>query len=143
MKIKLTSEVKGHYKDVFRSFDRKLFEFLLPRGAKVLRFDGSARGDCVHLKFTFPMTAEWVSEIVEDGIRDDCCYFVDEGVHVPLGIKTWRHKHIVHNKGKNAVIEDDIEFSTGDVIFDYLLYPILYLAFVPRVNMYKKYFDQA
>ena len=141
MRIRLKSRVKGHFKDVYNSFDQQLFEYLLPPGAKVLKFDGSRKGDLVHLEFGFPK-AEWISKIIENGESENLCYFIDVGVKIPFGLKTWRHKHLVHNDGDHAIIEDDMEFSTGSRILDLLYLPGLYLSFLPRVTQYKKYFKK-
>lgn len=142
MKINLKSKVRGNYKDVFQAFDKNLFEYLLPPGAKVIQFDGSKKGDLVYLSFSFPPNTEWISEIVEDSCSDELCYFIDIGKKLPFGITFWRHKHIVHNQGDSSVIEDDIEFRTKNKVQESILYPLLYLSFLPRVAQYKSYFNK-
>lgn len=142
MRINLKSEVAGNYKDVFRAFDQMLFEYLLPPGAKVIQFDGSEKGNLVHLSFSFPPGAKWISEIVEDSCSENLCYFIDVGKVLPFGIKHWKHRHLVHKKDNDSVIEDDIEFSTGNSLYDRLLYPFLYLSFLPRISQYKSYFKK-
>jgi len=138
MRIILKTEVKGDFREVFGAFNRQLFEYLLPPGARVIRFDGSQKGNIVHL--SFPLDMEWISEITEEFNSSEYCYFIDEGRKVPLGISRWVHKHAVHGVGTNSIIEDNIQFSTGIGILDLLYYPVLYLAFFPRKSLYKKYF---
>ncbi|MCA6074520.1 hypothetical protein [Fulvivirga sedimenti] len=138
MKIILRSDVKGDWQSVFRAFDRTLFEFLLPPGAKLLRFDGSRSGDIVHLRF--PLNMEWKSKITQDHEENEHAFFVDEGVILPLGLKNWHHEHHVFKDGDGARIEDRITFSMGNTVLTMLTYPFLYLAFLPRVWQYKKYF---
>lgn len=140
MHILLKSRVIGSYLDVSKSFDRSLFEFLLPPGAKVLQFDGSKKGDIVHLRFSFPFKTDWVSEIIEDSISNGECYFIDKGTNLPFGLRHWIHKHRIVKDGNHSIIVDDIEFSTGNRILDLIYYPILYLSFLPRKFQYPKYF---
>ena len=56
MRIVLKTRVKGNYLKIMERFDRDLFEFLKPKGAKmeVEKFTGSKTGDEVHLIFTSP-----------------------------------------------------------------------------------------
>ena len=59
MKIRLTTEVDGHYTEVMSRFDKKLFEALKPKFGKmeVLEFTGSEKGDVVRLRFISPIKA--------------------------------------------------------------------------------------
>lgn len=139
MKLILKATIDQSMKKVFEAFDEKLFEYLLPPGAKLLRFDGSKKGDIVHLKL--PVTGEWVSEITEDHKGADRCYFIDKGVKLPFPLKSWTHRHIVHKANGGSVIEDNMEFSTGMKLLDRMIYPFIYLAFSPRKKQYKAYFE--
>jgi ligand-binding SRPBCC domain-containing protein len=139
MIITLKSKVKGDFKSVYKRFDADLFRYLLPPGAELIEFGGSKKGDMVHLKL--PLIGEWISEIVEDGISANKCYFIDEGRTLPFPLKTWRHKHILHKLGDDTIIEDNMSFSTGNIITDLAFYPVLLLAFLPRVMQYKSYFN--
>ena len=141
MRILLKTRVSGNYLDIYNSFDRSLFEFLLPSGAKVQQFDGSKKGDIVHLTFSFPFKAEWVSEIIENNISDSECYFIDKGTKLPFGIHFWIHKHRIIKDGNQSIIEDDIEFSTGNKFLDLIYYPGLLVSFLPRKRLYQKYFN--
>ena len=143
MRILLRSRVRGFYLDVSKSFDRNLFEFLLPPGAKVKQFDGSKKGDIVHLTFSFPFKADWVSEIIEDSISNSECYFIDKGTNLPFGLRNWIHKHRIVKDGNQSIIVDEIEFSTGNRFFDLTYYPGLYLSFLPRKWQYRKYFQKS
>ena len=120
-------------------FDADLFRYLLPPGAQLIEFGGSKKGDVVHLKL--PLAGEWVSEITETGVSEDKCYFIDEGRKLPFPLKKWKHKHVLHRAGQSTIIEDNMTFSTGNIITDLLFYPVLLVAFVPRVWQYKSYFN--
>lgn len=139
MKVILKTEVDQSMEKVFKAFDKKLFEYLLPPGAKLLRFDGSQKGDVVHLKL--PIAGEWISKITEDHKGEKQCYFVDKGVKLPFPLKKWTHQHIIHKSNKTAIIEDNMEYSSGLKLLDILIFPFLYAAFSPRKKQYKAYFS--
>jgi ligand-binding SRPBCC domain-containing protein len=141
MKIVLKSKVKGNFRSVFKAFDQNLFEYLLPKGARLNRFDGSKPGDIVDLQFEFPLKGHWVSKITEAREMDDRCFFVDVGEKLPFGLKNWHHKHLIRKLDEeHSVIEDHMEFTTGNKLMDLFYYPGLYIAFFPRVSQYKRYF---
>ena len=140
MNITLRSKVNGDLTTVYNRFDANLFKHLLPPGAELIEFGGSKKGDIVHLKL--PLAGEWVSEITEDGASEDMCYFIDEGRTLPFPLKKWKHKHILHREGNSTIIEDNMTFSTGNIIVDIIFYPILFLSFLPRSWQYKSYFNK-
>ena len=138
MNITFRSEVPGEITTISKRFDDRLFTYLLPPGARLIEYGGSKKGDIVHL--TLPVAGEWVSEITETGNSEYGHYFIDEGRTLPFPLKAWRHVHVLHRSGSHTMIEDNINFSTGNRIADLLVYPFLYLAFLPRVWQYKRYF---
>ncbi len=141
MKIKLYSKVPGRWEEVYEHFNKDLFLYLLPPGARLIRFDGSAKDDIVHIQF--PMAAEWISHIVKTGQEQGHAWFVDTGVKLPFGLTDWEHKHHVYEEDQESSrIVDEMEFSTGNRLKDTIIYPFLLLAFLPRVWQYKKYFNR-
>ena len=144
MRIRLESKIKGHYIIVMERFDKQLFEFLLPKytRAEVIEFTGSRKGDRVHLRFQWPVQADWISDILEHGVNEHEAYFIDEGSDIPFGISSWYHKHIVRKiNERESLIIDDIQFSATNKLLALFLYPILYLAFLPRKRLYRRYFN--
>ena len=139
MNITLQSKVIGDLTDVYNRFDHNLFSYLLPPGAQLIAFGGSSKGDIVHLKL--PIAGEWISEITENGMSADNCYFIDEGRKLPFPLKKWKHKHILSRAGDGTIIEDNMTFSTGSIIGDLMFYPVLLLSFLPRIWQYKSYFN--
>ena len=136
--ITLRSKVSGELTAIYKHFDADLFRYLLPPGAQLIEFGGSKQGDKVHLKL--PFAGDWISEITEDGASEDLCYFIDEGRKLPFPLKEWRHTHMLHRQGNNTIVEDNMNFSTGNIITDILFYPVLFLSFFPRVWQYNRYF---
>jgi len=146
LKIRLETEVDGHYLEVIEKFDLKLFEALKPTFGKmkVEEFTGSKKGDIVRLAFLSPVKTEWVSDIVEDGADDKEAYFIDEGRILPFPLSFWRHKHIVQkvSEGRSRII-DDMSFMGINIFFTLFLYPAIYIVFYPRKNIYRKYFGNS
>jgi|TARA_R110000737_G_scaffold182215_1_gene205614 ligand-binding SRPBCC domain-containing protein len=145
MNIILKTPVKGNYKTVINAFDRKLFEALKPSVGKmeIVEFTGSKKGDKVHLRFISPIKADWISDIIEDGINENSAWFVDKGTTLPWPLKTWTHKHIVEKiDDDNSLIVDDISYSGGNFIVSFLMFPALFFAFYPRKKIYKSYFNK-
>lgn len=140
MRISLTSIVNLDPKIVFEGFDSKLFTYLLPPGARLIQFGGSVTGDVVHLKL--PLAGEWVSVIVENGNTETGYYFVDQGKKLPFPLKEWTHKHIIEAYQGGTRIVDDMRYSTGNSLLNWLLFPVLYLSFYPRTWQYKNYFTK-
>ena len=143
MNIQLKTKVDGNYKSIMQRFDRKLFEALKPKNAKmkIVEFTGSKKGDLVHLQFLSPIKAEWISKIIEDGENENEAYFIDEGTQLPFPLSFWKHKHIVRKIDDNSsYIIDDITFEGPNIFFSLLLYPAIYIGFYPRKKVYKSYF---
>jgi len=146
MRIRIQTPVKESYTSVIQRFDRTLFEALTPPGARVelIRFDGSKLGDIVHirLKLLGFLEADWISDIIEDGITEEEAYFTDKGTQLPFFLASWKHRHIVKKAENGSIIVDDIEFRTPNRILDYLLYPLLYGQFAYRKPIYRKFFGK-
>lgn len=149
MKIYIATEVEGNYKKILPQFNQDLFLALAPPGMKLnlLRFDGSKKGDTVHIAMQ-PLgmkilEQEWVSEITEDNENNTEAWFVDEGKILPPFLAKWKHRHLVQKKSENrSIIVDDIQFSTPFRLLDFLMYPIMYAQFYYRKPIYKRFFGK-
>ncbi|MEL6945100.1 MAG: hypothetical protein AAFO82_20780, partial [Bacteroidota bacterium] len=78
MKIVITTDVEQDYQTVWSRFDEQLFTALKPplMPLQLLRFDGSLKGDEVHLKIAGQL---WIAEIIEQAELPEEIYFVDKG----------------------------------------------------------------
>ena len=126
-----------------RGFNQDLFEKLNPPfpPVRLLRFDGSEKGDVVALELDFLLFKQvWESHIVEHGQTSKEWYFVDEGVKLPFFLRYWQHRHRVVQVGTHARIIDDITFKTPFLLMDYLFYPIMGLQFLYRKPVYQRVF---
>jgi ligand-binding SRPBCC domain-containing protein len=144
MRIIITTPVAKNYLQVAHMFDEKLLSSLNPPfpPVKIVRYDGSTTGDEVHLQLNFILFKQiWKSLITAHHADEKEIYFIDEGIQLPFFLKYWRHKHIVAKDKQGACIIDDVTFKTPFFLFDYVLYPVLYLQFLYRKPIYKKYFS--
>ena len=144
MNIVIKAKVRGNYKTVYQMMDRELFDFLAPPGPmKIVEYTGSHVGDVVHIRFGFPIYADWISDITEENESANELNFVDRGRTLPFPLKAWRHVHRIQRiDEETSRIVDDMHFSTGNKLFDGLVYPFLYLTFLPRKWQYPKYFKR-
>jgi ligand-binding SRPBCC domain-containing protein len=145
MKIKISTIVKAGFQAVVKGFNVELFNFLLPpkKVAALISYDGEHIGGKVHIRFYLPWKSDWVSRITDSKKQVDEYYFTDTGVILPFGLNHWVHKHSVKKTGVDTtMIVDEMEFSTGNKIFDLMLYPVLYFSFLPRKKLYRKYFEE-
>jgi len=143
MKILIKTKVEKNYNDVFEGFDENLFLELKPPllPLKLLRFDGSRKGDEIHIQLGAGFVKQrWDALIVEDGEKEGELYFIDKGIQLPFFLKEWTHHHRVLKSNEGATIVDEIYFKSPFFLFDYLLYPILYLQFYARKPVYKRVF---
>ena len=144
MRIKISTLVKQPYKKVFEGFDQNLFIKLAPPfpPVKLLRFDGCKVDDRVALRLNFIFFKQiWESLITDYQNNEQEISFMDEGVKLPFFLKYWKHHHRIIKEGEQTQIVDDISFKTPFFLFDYLMYPALYLQFLYRKPIYRKIFS--
>jgi ligand-binding SRPBCC domain-containing protein len=128
---------------VWQRFDDTLFQKLNPPWimAELLRFDGNQVGHEVHIAINFIFFKQkWISVITSNTSVSGDYEFVDEGRQLPFFLKTWRHRHVIRPQDQGTAIIDDIQFSTGWLVGDVLLYPLLWAQFAYRKPVYRRYF---
>lgn len=144
MKINISTQVEKSYLEVKESFNDSLFLKLNPPfpPVKLLRFDGSSKGDIVILELNLLLFKQkWVSEITDDHTDEQEFYFIDEGTTLPFFLKKWKHKHRIIRQENGSIIKDEIEYQGPAGILTLLLYPVLYLQFLYRKPVYQKIFQ--
>ena len=145
MRLILKTKVDQHWSEVKEGFNDDLFLQLNPPIPKVklLRFDGSEKGDLISMELNFLLWKDkWTSLITSNNENENGFDFVDEGTSLPFPFKKWRHHHKVESFGDGSLIIDDITYSSNLHPLDVLLYPLLYLQFVYRKPIYKKVFGK-
>ena len=143
MRITISTSVRQSRLAVAEGFNEDLFTQLNPPfpPVKLLRFDGSSKGDVVALELDFILFKQvWESHITDSGKTSKEWYFIDEGVKLPFFLSYWKHHHRVVQTGTHATIIDDITFRTPFGWLDYLLYPVMRLQFLYRKPVYKRVF---
>lgn len=143
MRLMLSTPVHQPCQKVWQGFTADLFLALAPPFplVKLQRFDGCQKGDEVHIELNFILFRQnWNSLIEEQQTLSHEIFFIDRGTKLPFFLKKWRHIHRIVKRGSESTIVDDIEFHSPFLLFDYLLYPILYLQFLYRKPIYKRLF---
>jgi ligand-binding SRPBCC domain-containing protein len=144
MKITVSTRVDKNYLEVKEGFTEKLFLNLNPPfpPVKLLRFDGSSKGDIVILELNFLIFKQkWTSKITADHTDENEFYFIDEGIELPFFLKKWKHKHRVIKSGNGSLIKDEIDYTGKFGLMTLLLFPVLYGQFLYRKPVYKKIFQ--
>ncbi len=145
MKIKLRTPVAASLPAVWRGFDESLFKKLSPPfpPVKLVRYDGSHVGDVVSLELNFIFFKQkWTSHIVEQQETQEEIYFIDKGVKLPFFLAFWQHKHrLIRDPAGGTIIADEIEYRTPFLLFDYLMYPVMWGQFAYRGPIYKRVFS--
>ncbi|MFM2375938.1 MAG: hypothetical protein RLZZ165_1035 [Bacteroidota bacterium] len=147
MRFQTVTRVKGNFQKVFAEFDHSLLLKLTPPGFRVqlLRADPPAmEGGRIVLQVTILgiLRQHWENAFSAHETGDEECHFVDEGVTLPFPLKRWRHDHRVLRDGENARIVDDVTYSSGLRLLDWLLYPIMWMQFAYRMPIYRKHFGK-
>ncbi|AHM61720.1 hypothetical protein D770_17340 [Flammeovirgaceae bacterium 311] len=144
MHLLLHTHVNQPLQKVADGFNEKLFQALAPPfpRLKLLRFDGSKKGDWVAMELHFGfMKQSWVSEITAHGQTANEWYFIDQGRKLPKPLRYWHHHHrlLALPEGGTRIV-DDINYSSGNKLLDLALYPALMAQFLYRKPVYKKFF---
>ena len=146
MEIVVRTIVNESTEIVIPNFGKELFMALSPGfiPIKLLGYDGDRVGGLVRIEMGIPpLGGTWVSKIISRSERTDRLEFVDIGVELPFPLVKWKHRHIVRKDGAGRTeIIDAIIYSTHSKFWNFLTYPIMYLMFLMRIPLYKKYFRQ-
>lgn len=144
MHLLLRTKVNQPLPSVWKGFDRTLFDQLSPPfpPVDVVRFDGCAQGDVVHLRLNFLVfRQDWISLITEQKTTNEEIYFIDQGTQLPFFLTHWHHRHrLVRDSPDSTLIIDDITFKTPFWFTDYLMYPLMWLQFAYRKPIYRRVF---
>lgn len=146
MHILIRTRVAGKPPEVFSRFDSRLLLALKPplMSISLKRFDGQHTHDLIHVtvKVLGIFRQEWENVVTDNVVTPGHCFFVDEGLKMPAGMKYWRHQHNVVADGDHSCIVDDIEFVMGNRFMDWLLYPGIWFTFRYRKPIYRRYFGK-
>ena len=146
MQLQFKTEVSASLEQVKNGFDRNLFLKLKPPVLQLHldRFDGCQVGNEVHLRTGIPgLLQTWVSLITEEELTSELWFFIDEGKQLPFPLKRWKHRHEVRRTpAGTSEIRDEIEYSSGNRLLDWMLYPSLWWVFSGRCPVYQAIFGK-
>jgi len=139
-KITISTRVNMPAAEIWPQFNEELFNHLKPPGMslRIARFDGCETGDEIIL-IVGPFGQRWHGKVTAHGKTENGYFFVDEGVELPFPLKKWRHEHLINDLPERAIV-DHIQYSTGYILLDYLIWPALYGMFALRKPIYRKLF---
>lgn len=146
-RILLETVVNTPFHNVVERFDDQLFAALAPRfpPMRLLRHDPIADGGEVHLLLNpGPFQQKWISVLSQVTHAENTFSFQDAGIQLPFPLRRWQHIHKVAatDHATKAIIIDDIRFSTGWKLLDWLAKPVLFWLFSQRKPKYVAYFEQ-
>ncbi|MCF8219675.1 MAG: hypothetical protein K9J21_11940 [Bacteroidales bacterium] len=145
MNIKIKIFLPYNPDEIYAHFTGDLFLALAPplSGIKLIRFDGSKPGSIVELQMGPALfNIKWISEITDEYVSEEKIWFQDQGKVLPFFLTYWKHNHIIEGSNQKSYIIEDINYKTGTLLTDVLLYPLLYLQFAYRKYAYPKYFSK-
>ena len=145
MRMVFETDIGLNYLAIKKLFDRDLFLSLTPPGAKInlIRFDGCAPGDEVHLELkALGMTQKWISVMTAEKQDEKEWSFVDEGKLLPWPLLEWKHHHrVLYLDDNSSKIIDDITFKCASPLMEAMMYPVLWSTFAIRPVRYRKFFQ--
>lgn len=141
MKVFTKTLVKTPFDSILPSLDftklEKFFAWPLPL-IKLKRFDGYFEQAEFELEFDWYFFQQtWQGLITAFEENEQQVRFTDE-IQKPFGLfKQWKHQHHFIKLDENMTeIIDDVEFSSGYLLIDLSLLPIIYTQFFLRKPMY-------
>lgn len=150
MEITVSIPIPHPAQKVFNALNKDAFVALTAAApfpkVKLIEYQGQAAGSKVHLELDFLLYRQpWISIISENQntIGPDIFWFEDLGTVLPFPFKKWRHLHkVVKSSESSCQIVEQVYFSTGLILLDYLLIPVVKKMFTDRKPIYLKYFNE-
>ncbi len=134
--IVITTTVNTHVEKILSSFSKETMQEATPPfiNLEVTRFDGNDKGDRTQLITSIcGHYQSWAIEVKTKKVYEDRTIIITEGVELPFPFTSWFHTYHLKKVSTNKTkIYDNIKYSTGNFIFDLLMYPIVYLVMYYR-----------
>ena len=143
--MKFYQEVKiknTKFENVINSFhDIKFVKFLTSlQPIKIINWDGIQNNKLAFFKLWF---LGWRNfKVMHSNYKNNATElsFIDSGIELPLGLKSWHHEHIVRKNGNETLIIDSLNIKHSNILAGYIIFPILVLPIFIRIFLYKIYF---
>lgn len=144
MKLTFKTPVKGNFEFVASQFNEELFKKMALPLTKIYVgfFEGTKKGDSFSFTMKFMGFHQfWEGLIVDNGSNADESFFIDIGKKLPFPLASWSHRHSFQRiSDGETLIVDEVEYSSFNKLFDYLLFPFWQSYFNYRSYLYKKIF---
>tara|TARA_B100000965_G_scaffold83463_2_gene67180 strand:- start:350 stop:796 length:447 start_codon:yes stop_codon:yes gene_type:complete len=133
---------KNDFKKGILAFNNINFvKFLtLLQPVKIISWDGIENNKIAHFKLWFLYWHDFKVKHKNYKISKNRLSFTDQGIELPLGIKSWNHKHTLEKDGNNFFIVDTLDITHENIFLGYILLPILIIPILIRKILYKIYF---
>ena len=119
----------------------KIVKFLTGfQPVQIIEWSGIENGKMAHFKLWFFGWKNFKVKHESYMKSNNELFFIDRGIELPLGVKYWKHKHIIKRNGEDVIIQDLVSFSHANIFMEYLLFPILMFPIIIRKLFYKIYF---
>ena len=119
----------------------KIVKFLTGfQPVQIIEWSGIENGKMAHFKLWFFGWKNFKVKHESYMKSNNELFFIDRGIELPLGVKYWKHKHIIKRNGEGVIIQDLVSFSHANIFMEYLLFPILMFPIIIRKLFYKIYF---
>ena len=109
---------------------------------KIIKWSGIKNGKIAHFKLWFWGWRNFKVKHEGYNLSKKQLIFIDKGFDLPLGIKSWEHKHIVEYDKDDTRIIDLVYFSHRNSYICYLLFPLLVFPIFIRKLLYKSFFKR-
>ena len=138
-KVKIKNITFEKVSSAFHSI--KIVEFLTKfQPVQIIEWSGIENGKMAHFKLWFFGWKNFKVKHESYMKSNNELFFIDRGIELPLGVKYWKHKHIIKRNGEGVIIQDLVSFSHANIFMEYLLFPILMFPIIIRKLFYKIYF---
>lgn len=142
MKFSINSRVRGFSpQQIIEVFDFDLLRELSPPLMKphALIYEGNRPGSRIHFRLATPSGVKnWIGKIDGYGESENEIWFSDEGIEIPFGIKTWKHKHRLMKTDYGTIIRDEVEVEFIRPWTALFKLPGIWLQFIYRKTLYEK-----
>ena len=138
-KVKIKNIAFEKVSSAFHSI--KIVKFLTGfQPVQIIEWSGIENGKRAHFKLWFFGWKNFKVKHESYMKSNNELFFIDRGIELPLGVKYWKHKHIIKRNGEGVIIQDLVSFSHANIFMEYLLFPILMFPIIIRKLFYKIYF---
>ena len=143
MEYSQTVKIKNTcFKNASNSFHNIEFVKFLTKSQpiKIIKWEGIKNKDIAFFKLWFLGWKNFIVIHENYNFTKEFLSFTDKGIQLPLGIKYWKHSHIIKKHHNDILIIDSLTIKHSNILIGYLLVPILLFPIFIRKFLYKFYF---